>query len=83
MGLVGQKTGDMGVVTTKLEDVVGGLRELAGAYQQGYREQRRMLRISDRLQLDLHQANQTLGSQAQELKQLDAGTIWESKSSEP
>lgn len=55
----------------KLEEVSGGLRELAGAYQQGYREQRRMLRISDRLQLDLHLANQALGSQADELKKLN------------
>lgn len=54
-----------------LEDVAGGVRELAAAYRQGYREQRRLLRISDRLQLDLHQANQTLESQANELKLLN------------
>ncbi|MBS4096726.1 MAG: hypothetical protein KGZ83_07820 [Sulfuricella sp.] len=54
-----------------LEDVAGGVRELAGAYRQSYREQRRLLRISDRLQLDLHQANQTLASQATELKLLN------------
>lgn len=56
----------------KLEEVVQGLHGLANAYKQGYREQRRMLRISDRQQLDLHQANQTLASQSQELKQLNA-----------
>jgi signal transduction histidine kinase len=55
-----------------LENVAGGVRELADAYAQSYREQRRLLRISDRLQLDLHQANHTLASQAEELKQLNA-----------
>lgn len=54
-----------------LEDVAGGVRELAAAYRQSYREQRRLLRISDRLQLDLHQANQTLESQAAELTLLN------------
>jgi signal transduction histidine kinase len=54
-----------------LENVAGGVRELADAYGQSYREQRRLLRISDRLQLDLHQANHTLASQAEELKQLN------------
>lgn len=63
----------------KLEEVAEGLRGLTGAYQQGYREQRRMLRISDRLQLDLHQANQTLGSQADELKQLNTALETENK----
>ncbi len=55
-----------------LENVAGGVRELADAYGQSYREQRRLLRISDRLQLDLHQANHTLASQAEELKQLNS-----------
>ncbi len=55
----------------KLEDVAGGVRELADAYRQSYREQSRLLRISDRLQLDLHQANQTLASQAEDLKRLN------------
>jgi len=63
----------------KLELVAQGVRDLAGAYQQGYREQRRMLRISDRLQLDLHQANQTLASQADELKQLNMALETENK----
>jgi C4-dicarboxylate-specific signal transduction histidine kinase len=53
-----------------LEEVAGGVRELAEAYKQGYREQRRILRISDRLQLDLHQANQTLATQSDELQHL-------------
>lgn len=44
----------------KLEEVAGGVRALADAYRQGYSEQRRMVRISDRLQLDLHKANQAL-----------------------
>jgi len=44
----------------KLEEVSGGLSALADAYRQGYSEQRRMVRISDRLQFDLHKANQAL-----------------------
>lgn len=55
-----------------LEEVAGGVRELAEAYKQGYREQRQILRISDRLQLDLHQANQTLASQSDELQHLNS-----------
>jgi len=54
-----------------LTDVAGGVRELADAYRQSYREQKRLLRISDRLQLDLHQANQTLATQADDLKHLN------------
>lgn len=55
----------------KLGEVADGVRELADAYRQSYREQRRMLRISDRLQLDLHQANLTLANQADELTRLN------------
>ena len=61
-----------GSMIGKLEEVAEGVRDLAEAYKQGYREQRRMLRISDRMQLDLHQANLTLATQAEELTQLNA-----------
>ena len=48
-----------------------GVKALADAYRQGLREQRRMLRISDRMQLDLQRANQTLQMQKEELKELN------------
>lgn len=51
----------------KLAEVAEGVRRLDTAYDQGYREQRRLLHIGDRLQLDLHQANQALASQAEQL----------------
>ena len=51
----------------KLAEVAQGVRRLDVAYDQGYREQRRLLHIGDRLQFDLHQANQALASQAEEL----------------
>lgn len=58
-------------MVAQLEQVAQGVRDLADAYGKGYTEQRRMLRISDRLQLDLHQANRVLASQAAELKRLN------------
>lgn len=56
----------------QLDGVSGGVKRLSDAYRQSYREQRRMVRISDRLQLDLQRANQTLQSQALELQTLNA-----------
>ncbi len=55
-----------------LEDVGGSLRALADAYRQGYSEQRRMVRISDRLQLDLHEANQALEAEIKLREGLEA-----------
>ncbi|MGE5491850.1 MAG: sensor histidine kinase [Actinomycetota bacterium] len=51
----------------KLGQVAEGVRRLDAAYDQGYREQRRLLTIGDRLQSDLHQANQALAAQADQL----------------
>ncbi|NEX23771.1 GGDEF domain-containing protein, partial [Thiorhodococcus mannitoliphagus] len=56
----------------KLEEVSGGVRDLAKAYRGGYRETARLVRISDRMQLDLHDANRTLTSQAEDLRRLNA-----------
>ncbi|NEV61049.1 GGDEF domain-containing protein [Thiorhodococcus minor] len=56
----------------KLEEVSGGVRDLATAYREGYRETARLVRISDRMQLDLHEANRKLTSQAEDLKRLNA-----------
>ncbi|MBS4096703.1 MAG: GGDEF domain-containing protein [Sulfuricella sp.] len=63
---------DAATMVGQLEQVAQGVRDLAGEYRKSYGEQRRMLRISDRLQLDLHQANQVLASQAIELKRLNS-----------
>ena len=57
---------------TKLDDVSGGVRTLAQAYREGYRETARLVRISDRMQLDLHEANRTLVAHAADLKRLNA-----------
>ncbi|HZX33408.1 MAG TPA: HAMP domain-containing sensor histidine kinase [Rhodocyclaceae bacterium] len=51
----------------KLGQVADGVRQLDAAYDQGYREQRRLLHIGDRLQSDLHRANQALAAQADRL----------------
>ncbi|MBK1724127.1 GGDEF domain-containing protein [Thiocystis violacea] len=55
----------------KLDNVSGGVRALADAYRDGYRETARLVRISDRMQLDLHEANRTLREQAADLKRLN------------
>lgn len=64
----------LGQTTTmldKLEDVADGVRGLAQAYGKSYREQRRLVRLSDRMQLDLQTANARLEEQAEELKALN------------
>lgn len=53
-----------------LDSVASGVRRLAEAYRQGYREQRRLVRLSDRMQADLQAANNQLGVQAEELRRL-------------
>lgn len=58
-------------ILDKLEDVAQGVRSLAEAYSQAYREQRRMVRLSDKMQLQLQSANHTLADQAKELSQLN------------
>ena len=54
-----------------LDEVASGVNDLADAYAQQYLEQQRMLRLSDRIQLELHRANQKLAEQARELKDLN------------
>ncbi|MCB2186890.1 MAG: GGDEF domain-containing protein [Deltaproteobacteria bacterium] len=58
-------------MVSKLEDVSVGVRDLAEAYRKQLREQQRMVRLSDRMQLDLHNANQRLAEQAEELLALN------------
>lgn len=55
-----------------LSDVAGGVQALADAYRRGYREQRRLVRMSDRMQLDLQRANQALAEQRRDLQTLNA-----------
>ncbi|MBS1192003.1 MAG: diguanylate cyclase [Rhodocyclaceae bacterium] len=62
---------DTGIMIQTLEEVSGSVRRLAEAYQRAYREQCRLLRISDRQQLELRLANKSLGAQAAELKRLN------------
>jgi diguanylate cyclase (GGDEF)-like protein len=63
---------DAETVISQLSSAGLAVRKLADSYQQTYREQRRMLRISDRMQLDLQKANHTLQEQAAQLNQLNA-----------
>ncbi|NEU12284.1 diguanylate cyclase [Methylobacterium sp. BTF04] len=57
---------------TGLSDVAGGVQALADAYRRGYREQRRLVRMSDRMQLDLQKANHCLAEQRRDLQALNA-----------
>ncbi len=55
-----------------LDEVADGVRTLAKAYSEGYRAQRRLMRMSDRMQADLQQANRQLREQAANLEKLNA-----------
>ncbi|KQT76657.1 diguanylate cyclase [Methylobacterium sp. Leaf465] len=55
-----------------LSDVAGGVQALADAYRRGFREQQRLVRMSDRMQLDLQKANQRLADQRRDLQALNA-----------
>jgi diguanylate cyclase (GGDEF)-like protein len=59
-------------MTAKLGEVSDGVKILVDAYSKGYREQRRLLRLSDRIQLDLQKANQNLAGQAHQLTELNS-----------
>ncbi|WP_051918095.1 GGDEF domain-containing protein [Thioalkalivibrio sp. ALJ1] len=54
-----------------LDAVADGVKVLAKAYSEGYRAQRRMMRMSDRMQADLQDANRQLREQADHLAQLN------------
>lgn len=62
---------DAGIMIGTLEDVSGSVRRLAQAYQRAYREQCRLVRISDRQQLELRNANKELDIRAAELNRLN------------
>ncbi|MFE1603078.1 GGDEF domain-containing protein [Methylobacterium sp. ID0610] len=59
------------VMLAGLAEVADGVRDLAGAYRRGYREQRRLVRLSDRMQGDLQRANLRLAEQQRELQALN------------
>lgn len=56
----------------KLDEIGQGVRGLAEAYGRGYREQQRLVRLSDRMQEELQAANRHLTDQAHELRALNA-----------
>ncbi|WP_083468091.1 GGDEF domain-containing protein [Methylobacterium tarhaniae] len=59
------------VMLTQLAAVADGVKVLAEAYRRGYREQRRLVRLSDRMQADLQKANKRLAEQQRDLQSLN------------
>jgi len=59
-------------MVSKLDEVAAGVKRLAEAYGRGYREQSRLVRISDRMQEELQEANRGLSQQARDLRTLNA-----------
>ncbi|SFU87543.1 diguanylate cyclase (GGDEF) domain-containing protein [Methylobacterium sp. 174MFSha1.1] len=59
------------VMLTQLAAVADGVKVLAEAYRRGYREQRRLVRLSDRMQADLQKANKRLAEQQRDLQTLN------------
>lgn len=55
----------------RLDEMARGVRSLAHAYRQSYREQRRLVKVSDRMQRELQNANQRLADQGADLQQLN------------
>lgn len=60
----------------KLEEVADGVRALAQAYNQGYREQQRLVRLSDRMQDELRNLNAKLQAEVAAREEL-AGKLTE------
>ncbi|WP_439817197.1 GGDEF domain-containing protein [Zavarzinia sp. CC-PAN008] len=55
----------------RLERVQGGVRAFSDAFRQSFREQQRLIRLSDRMQRDLQVANRRLAEQAHDLRVLN------------
>lgn len=53
-----------------LDEVASGVRNLAGAYRQAYKEQAKLVRVSDRMQLELHGINHRLSQEVEERRRL-------------
>jgi diguanylate cyclase (GGDEF)-like protein len=62
---------DAEAMIRQLNDVARGVQILANAYRQSYREQSRLVRLSDRIQHELHTAKQKVSEQAQNLRALN------------
>ena len=62
---------EAGEMVTRLEEVAGWVKALSAAYQKGYREGKRLVRLSDRVQFDMQKANRRLAEQAEELAALN------------
>lgn len=62
-----------------LDQVAQGVRHLAESYRLSFRGQSRLLRMSDRMQLDLQKANQKLARQAEALRQLNVALAREAE----
>ncbi len=69
------------VMLTQLAAVADGVKVLAEAYRRGYREQRRLVRLSDRMQADLQNANKRLAEQQRDLQSLNAALSGEIETS--
>lgn len=61
----------VGEMLTKLDQVAQGVNHLAKAYGRQFHEQQKLVRFSDRMQLELHEANQRMSEQADELTSLN------------
>ncbi|WP_244276380.1 GGDEF domain-containing protein [Methylobacterium indicum] len=69
------------VMLTQLAAVADGVKVLAEAYRRGYREQRRLVRLSDRMQADLQKANRRLAEQQRDLQSLNVALSGEIETS--
>ncbi|TGD95627.1 GGDEF domain-containing protein [Methylobacterium nonmethylotrophicum] len=69
------------IMLTQLAAVADGVKVLAEAYRRGYREQRRLVRLSDRMQADLQKANKRLAEQQRDLQSLNAALSGEIETS--
>ena len=54
-----------------VDEVADSVSSLARAYQQGYQEQKRLVSLSDRMQLSLHTANRRLAEQTKVLERMN------------
>ena len=61
----------VGEMLAKLDQVAEGVNHLAKAYGRQFNEQQKLVRFSDRMQLELHEANQRMTEQADELTDLN------------
>jgi diguanylate cyclase (GGDEF)-like protein len=63
-----QVLADTARMIQQLHDIVNGVQKLSEAYSRSYREQQRLVRLSDRMQQDLQSARNELLKQADDLR---------------